>query len=513
MSGIFLSYRRDDSSGWTGRLYEHLVRQWGPDQVFMDIDNIAPGEDFRVAIARTLHTCDVVMVVIGPNWLSARDHAGNRRLDDEGDTHRTEVAAALAADVRVVPVLVGGAAMPTVSELPESLKDLAFRNAAVIDDRRFGSDVSDLQVTLGEFAENPSRWAADDEAEVTAGRESARRADEEAKQTAARQSARRADTEAEHAAEQPGAGGEDSGKPAGRTARIWRGAWRGVPRWRWLVLAVVLMGAAGVALVLLPGGHSPALRGHDQAVLSVAFSPDGSLLASGSADSTVRLWDPATGEPVGDPLTGHDDYVQSVAFSPDGSLLASGSDDNTVRLWDPATGEQVTYPLVGHEDYVLSVAFSPDGSRLASGSVDRTVRLWDPATGKPVGEPLVGHEGTVESVAFSPDGSLLASGGDDNTVRLWDPATGEQVAVITNDSSVLSLAFSPDGLRLALGSSDETVGLWNPATGEQVGDPLTGHDGYVQSVAFSPDGTLLASGSDDKAVRLWDPATGEPVDP
>ncbi len=148
MSGIFLSYRRDDASGWTGRLYEHMVREWGADQVFMDIDAIAPGDDFRDAIARTMDVCDIVMVVIGPNWLTVRDHAENRRLDDERDTHRAEVAAALVADVRVVPVLVGGASMPSEADLPEPLKGLAYRNAAVIDDRRFASDVDALQKVL-----------------------------------------------------------------------------------------------------------------------------------------------------------------------------------------------------------------------------------------------------------------------------------------------------------------------------------------------------------------------------
>jgi len=154
MSGIFLSYRRDDASGWTGRLYEHMIREWGSDQVFMDIDAIAPGDDFRDAIARTMDVCDIVMVVIGPNWLTARDHAGNRRLDNEGDTHRAEVAAALVSDVRVVPVLVGGAAMPSESDLPEPLKDLAYRNAAVIEDRRFASDVGALQKVLRQLVDS-----------------------------------------------------------------------------------------------------------------------------------------------------------------------------------------------------------------------------------------------------------------------------------------------------------------------------------------------------------------------
>ena len=161
MSGIFISYRRDDSSGWAGRLYEHLVRDWGPDRVFMDIDAIAPGEDFREAINRTMDTCDVVMVVIGPHWIGAVDKQGNRRLDDTGDNHRQEVIAALAThDVRVIPVLVGGATMPTVGELPDALHDLAFRNAAVVDDRRFSSDVRALQASIRDL--NPN--AADTDA-------------------------------------------------------------------------------------------------------------------------------------------------------------------------------------------------------------------------------------------------------------------------------------------------------------------------------------------------------------
>jgi TIR domain len=153
MSGIFLSYRRDDSSGWAGRLYEHLIQEWGPDEVFMDIDAIAPGEDFRRAIAHTMETCDVVLVVIGPHWVGATDRTGNRRLDDQGDNHRQEVIAALDADVLVVPVLVGGADMPISADLPEPMRALAFRNAAVVEDRRFATDVRTLQISLREYVD------------------------------------------------------------------------------------------------------------------------------------------------------------------------------------------------------------------------------------------------------------------------------------------------------------------------------------------------------------------------
>lgn len=214
MSGIFLSYRRADSSGWAGRLYEYLVRGWGSEHVFIDIDAIAPGEDFREAIARTMRTCDVVLVVIGPSWLNARDEAGNRRLDDEADTHRREVTSALAADVRIVPVLVGGATMPKLADLPEPLQDLVYRNAAIIEDRRFASDASALQDALKRYAEQLAaerHGTARAAEQATAHRTAREAAHRESEQTTRKDvlrrlaellATRRADLEAREAAEQ-----------------------------------------------------------------------------------------------------------------------------------------------------------------------------------------------------------------------------------------------------------------------------------------------------------------------
>jgi len=138
----------------------------------------------------------------------------------------------------------------------------------------------------------------------------------------------------------------------------------------------------------------------------------------------VRLWDTATHRQIGNPLTGHTRGATSVTFSPDGTTLATGSGDGTVRLWNVATHRQIGKPLTGHSDIVFSVAFSPDGTTLATGSGDRTVRLWDVATHRQIGKPLTGHGGVVWSVAFSPDATTLATGSENGTVRLWNVASG-----------------------------------------------------------------------------------------
>ncbi|MBM79222.1 MAG: hypothetical protein CMJ78_01355, partial [Planctomycetaceae bacterium] len=205
-------------------------------------------------------------------------------------------------------------------------------------------------------------------------------------------------------------------------------------------------------------GSDVALYGHTGSVLSVSFSPDGTRIASGSRDNTIRLWDALTGEEL-HTLKGHTDEVLSVSFSPDGTRIASGSDDNTIRSWDASTGEEL-HTLKGHTHDVLSVSFSPDGTRIASGSWDNTIRMWDASTGEEL-HTLKGHTGSVFSVSFSPDGTRIASGSDDNTIRLWDASTGEEPHNLKGHTyGVSSVSFSPDGNRIASGSYEQTVKMW-----------------------------------------------------
>ena len=276
-----------------------------------------------------------------------------------------------------------------------------------------------------------------------------------------------------------------------------------------LIIGVIALFVFALLCLLLGGGTYLGLSQLNNGITSLAFSPTSSLLACGVAtEDNVGLWDPHSGSLVR-LLKGHTSRVSSVAFSPNGFTLASGSWDQTMILWDIRNGDKLA-EFKGHSNNVTSVAFSPDGKMLASGSWDHTVIVWDIKSGSAL-HTLKGHTGWVNSVAFSPIGSLLASGSDDHTIILWDTRSGEQLDILEGpDYSVNSVAFSPDGTILASGLWNNSVTLWDMQTRRPL-RTLEGHTGDVRSVAFSPNGNLLASGSYDKTVILWDVSTREKI--
>ncbi|MEG4287471.1 serine/threonine protein kinase [Microcoleus sp. C2C3] len=307
------------------------------------------------------------------------------------------------------------------------------------------------------------------------------------------------------------------------------------------------------------------LPGHSSFVNSLAISPDGKILASGSWDKTIKIWNLETTELLGT-LTGHSDRVNSVAISYDGKMLVSGSSDETIKFWNLHNGDLLcTFPghsmevnsvainpkhqiiascggadntiklwnlrtgdllrtLKGHSDNVNSVVFSPDGKILASGSSDATSKVWDVESGKLL-RTLSGLNVGVNSVAIAPDGQILASVSNDYTIKLRNLHTGRLLRILNTNSGrgkgvanlgtnealhILknyvsrgeSVAISGDGLTLASGCDDNTINIWNMQTGDLLRS-LKGHSGTVYSVAIAPLGNILVSGSADETIKIW----------
>ncbi|MBW2708813.1 MAG: WD40 repeat domain-containing protein [Deltaproteobacteria bacterium] len=270
------------------------------------------------------------------------------------------------------------------------------------------------------------------------------------------------------------------------------------------------------------GGINRVIRGQIGAgdegkIYAAALSPDNEWMAVGgwlaknpSERDAIRLYHFPTGRLAG-LLKGHDNVVFSLAFSPDSRFLASGSADKTVRVWD-VSRKRAVHTLKGHKNYIYALAWFPDGKRLISGSFDHTLMIWDPKTGRRI-KTLTGHGDDVVSVAVSPDGRHIVSGSDDKTLRLWDGRSGAFVKVLAEQNQTVdSLSFSPDGREILTGHGNGSGACENNLFTVPQGKKrlaFTRHDNLVQATAISPDGHLAATGGgDDNLIYLWDMKTG-----
>ncbi len=248
------------------------------------------------------------------------------------------------------------------------------------------------------------------------------------------------------------------------------------------------------------------LAGHKDYLGGAAFSPDGTLIATGSKDGTIQIWDAASGKPL---LTiPNGSPVRAITFSPDASLIAAASTDKRVRIWDAASGKEAPTRLPPDGGELVSVAFSPDGQILATASLGGTAKMWSMPEGQLL-HNLNAHAGGTWSVAFSPDGKKLATGGRDGTAKIWDVSSGKNEKTLYSQGAVVyGVAYSPEGRFLGIANSDNIAEIWDLNAGKRL-STLSGHSNWVYALAFSPDGTRLATVSQDRTARVWDAATGK----
>jgi len=246
-------------------------------------------------------------------------------------------------------------------------------------------------------------------------------------------------------------------------------------------------------------------RGNSLQAFVFAWSPDGRYIAStsGLSSEKVQVWDTATGHSSAQhtAFTAHTEQIYALAWSPDGKYIASASDDATVQVWNALTGHSV-FTYRGHTLGVQTVAWSPDGTRIASGSADKTVQVWDATTG---GNILVyyAHHDKINAVTWSPGGTHVASASDDITMQVWDASTGRKAFTYSGHSGgVTAISWSPNGLYIASASLDETVQVLHAITGRTL-YTFTGHSDWVSTLAWSPNSQHIASGSWDKTVQVW----------
>jgi WD40 repeat protein len=247
------------------------------------------------------------------------------------------------------------------------------------------------------------------------------------------------------------------------------------------------------------------LLGHSRGIWSVAFHPQGKMLASGGHDSSIHLWDTKSGYSL-KTLQGYSAGIKTLHYSSSTRVLASGGDEGIIKLWDLQTGACIN-SLCNHSGWIWSLEFSPDGKILASAGNDAVIRLWDIEKGI-LQKTLRGHTNIIFSIAFSPDGQYLVSFCSDSSIRIWKVDTGDCLNVIPHIGRIASVAFSPDSQVFASASESTAVQLWSIPSGKFVRQ-YKGQTNTVHSIAFSPDGSRLATGNGDRTIQLWETHSGK----
>lgn len=246
-------------------------------------------------------------------------------------------------------------------------------------------------------------------------------------------------------------------------------------------------------------------KGHNNEVRDVAWSRDGTRIASGSDDKTVQVWDATTGKLI-HTYSNHTSFVRAVTWSPDSKRIASGGNDKTVQVWDVLTGN-IFFTYRGHSHWIRAIAWSPDGRYIASGGDDNTVQVWDALTGKLL-TTFRDHTDSVLTVAWSPDSTRITSASDDNTVQLWAATTGKPIAIYrSHTKAIKAVAWSSDGQYIVSGSWDHTAQVWDANTTTHI-STYVGHTKLINTVAWSFNSAQIASASKDKSVQIWDVSTG-----
>ena len=538
---IFMSYRHEDTAYPAAWLYDQLASHFSSSQVFKDVNSIKLGDDFVEEITTAVGSCDVLLALIGNRWLTITDQDGQRRLDKPGDFVRLEIEAALARDVRVIPILMEGARLPRDAELPANLANLARRQAFELSPSRFDADsqrlLSVLDQTIAERqeqarqeAERAAAQARDQQrveqlqrrirerasaqdwkAVVTAGDELAALDPAAADPDGLVGTAREQITRRQEA--EPGAAGARHRQLFARLATARR---RTV-----VLLGVLVMLIAGASLYLVfdstpsqsasvidePGGESLA---------AVAFSPNGKIIATSDDLGNTYLWQASSRKLItalGDPSS---EGIRAMAFSPNGTILATADEGGHAYLWDVATHALLATLCVPGSGAVSAVAFSPDGKTLALGAGDDTTRahayLWDVVSHLLVRTIAPPNSIVVDSIAFSPNGQILATGADGETY-VWAVTSGNPKPIGTlsdpGGAGVMALAFTPDGTTIITADilAKNDAYLWNAATHRleaELPEPAGTID--VLGAALSPNGKILAiAASHGQYVydRLW----------